>query len=263
MNLEGLIKVAVSVVVFLGSLSVAQAACWERKEYREIEGFSELENKLILSFKDAVTCDAMEGVTVMLGDLEFKTDKRGYVTLSMNGLSKAANLDIPMTVTKEGYTPIKTKLVVAAASVWNKRMLLSPSLAGNSMRFILQWNDEPNDLDLHLEGNGFKVSYRNMRAGGEARLDQDEQKGFGPETITVMNIKQHQHYKLSVVNYSAEAAMDESAKVLVYVGDTLDRVIPLNRSSDKKVEVLEISNGTINQLQVVNNTDQTAALPGW
>jgi len=263
MKLEGLRNSLIAVILLSFFSSFSQAACWERKEYREIEGFSELENKLILSFKDAVSCEAMEGVTVKLGRREYKTDFNGYVSLSMMPFIEIGNANIPMMVSKPGYTTIKTHLKVAATTILNKRMLLSPSLAGNSMRFILQWNEKPRDLDLHLEGNGFHVSYRNMRAGGEAKLDQDEQNGFGPETITVHNIKAEQSYKLSVVNYSGEKGLDESAKVLVYVGDRLDSIISLNRTSDRQVNVLSINNGNIKKLQADNAGAQSNALPGW
>lgn len=243
--------------------SIAQAACWERKEYREIEGFSELDNKLILSFKDAVDCKPLESVSVTLGKLSYITDARGYVSLPMDAFMETANLNIPMSISKLGYASIKTKLKLAAGTVLNKRMLLSPTLAGNSMRFILQWNEEPADLDLHLEGQGFHVSYRNMKAGGEATLDQDEQKGFGPETITLNNVKQNQYYKLSVVNYSADAEMDETAKVLVYIGNRLDRIIPLNETENRNVGILAISGGEINQLQTITPSTQAELIPGW
>lgn len=257
--MKSVVLVGLCFVSFLSS--VTQAACWERKEYREIEGFSELENKLILSFKDAVNCDAINSVNVQLGKMKYKTDSDGYVTLPMGPLM-GGNYDIPMSVSKLGYASIKTTLKVAAGTVLNKRLLLSPSLAGNSMRFILQWNEEPTDLDLHLEGNGFHVSYRNLKAGGEATLDQDEQNGFGPETITLNNVKQNQYYKLSVVNYSADKSMDETAKVLVYVGDRLDSIIPLNETNSRSVDVLEISKGEINKLQTTITT-QTELVPGW
>jgi len=263
MKLEGVRNSLIAVILLSVFSSLSHAACWERKEYREIEGFSELENKLILSFKDAVTCEAMEGATVKLGRREYKTDLNGYVSLSMMPFIEIGNANIPMMVSKSGYTTIKTHLRVAATTILNKRMLLSPTLAGNSMRFILQWNEQPRDLDLHLEGNGFHVSYRNMKAGGEAKLDQDEQNGFGPETITVHNIKAEQNYKLSVVNYSAERGMDESAKVLVYVGDHLDSIIPLNQTSKRQVNVLNISNGNIKKLQADNASAQSNVLPGW
>jgi len=239
--------------------TLAQAACWDKKEYRDIENFSELEDKLILSYKDAVSCEALEGVTIQLGKLEYKTDLNGYVSLPMAPFIEAGNLDMPMKISKNGYTTIKTELKVVAGTVLNKRMLLSPSLSGNSMRFILQWSDEPKDLDLHLQGDGFHVSYRNMKAAGEARLDQDEQEGFGPETITLKNVKRNQTYKVSVVNYSGDASIDENVKVLVYIGDHLDRVIPLSKSSGKKLDVLNISNAEISQL--VNSSG--SAIPGW
>lgn len=256
--------VSFSLICLLSGLcTVSNASCWEKREYREIENFSELDNKLILSFKDAVSCNAIDNAKVKLGKLFYETDSKGYVTLPMMPFIETGNLDLPMEISKTGYTTIKTKLIVAAGTILNKRMLLSPSLSGSSMRFILQWNETPKDLDLHLEGNGFHVSYRNLRAGGEATLDQDTQSGYGPETITLNNVKQGQHYKLSVVNYSGGADIDEAAKVLVYIGDQLDSIISLNKTGSRHIDVLEISSGKINKLQLVDTASQDELIPGW
>ncbi|MDH5517244.1 MAG: hypothetical protein OEY36_05400 [Gammaproteobacteria bacterium] len=257
-----LVKVIVLLVTMMIS-PVLQAACWDKKEYREIENFSELDDKLILSFKDAVSCQIIEGAKVQLGKLVYQTDAKGYVTLPMAPFLQADDLEMPMQVSKQGYTTISTVLKVAAGTVLNKRLLLSPSLAGNSMRFILQWNEQPQDLDLHLTGNGFHVSYRDLRAAGEARLDQDEQSGFGPETITLNNVQQDQQYTVTVVNYSADADIDETAKLLVYVGDRLDRVIPLAETRKTSVDVLKISDARILQLETKQDANQNAYLPGW
>ncbi|MDH5392876.1 MAG: hypothetical protein OEY11_06775 [Gammaproteobacteria bacterium] len=257
-----LIRVAVLFAIVVAA-PLAQAACWDKKEYREIENFSELDDKLILSFKDAVNCEVIEAVTVQLGKLVYKTDSKGYVTLPMAPFLQADNLEMPMKVSKEGYTTIETQLKVAAGTVLNKRLLLSPSLAGNSMRFILQWSEQPQDLDLHLQGNGFHVSYRDMRAGGEATLDQDEQSGFGPETITLNNVTKDQQYKITVVNYSADADIDETAKLLVYVGNRLERVIPLPVTNKTTLDVLTISNANIQLLDTKPALNQNAYLPGW
>jgi len=249
--------------LLLSVSSLAHAACWDKREYRDIENFSELDDKLILSYKDAVSCKALEGVKVQLGKLKYTTDLNGYVSLPMAPFIQAGNLDMPMMISKNGYTTVKTELKVVAGTVLNKRMLLSPSLSGNSMRFILQWNDEPKDLDLHLQGNDFHVSYRHMRAAGEATLDQDEQGGFGPETITLKNVRNNQRYIVSVVNYSGDAAFDESAKVLVYIGDHLDSVIPLTESSQRKIDVLEITNAEIKKLIKSPGATSAAVIPGW
>jgi len=263
MKFFGLDKFFSIIFLLLGVSTLAQAACWDKKEYRDIENFSELDDKLILSYKDAVSCKALDDVKVQLGKLTYKTDLNGYVSLPMAPFIEAGNLDMPMMISKAGYTSVKTELKVVAGTVLNKRMLLSPSLSGNSMRFILQWNDEPKDLDLHLQGSDFHVSYRHMRAAGEAKLDQDEQDGYGPETITLKNVKNNQHYKVSVVNYSGEVAFDENAKVLVYVGDHLDSIIPLYGSSQRKVDVLEISNAEINKLIKAPTAASANVIPGW
>lgn len=259
--MKNFINTGVATLLLLLSVT-AGAACWSQREYRDIENYSELDGQLILSFKDAVTCQALENVNVKLGRLEYKTDLNGYISLPIAPFIEAENLDLPMVVTKHGYTSVKTYLKVVAGTILNKRLLLSPSLAGNSMRFILQWTDEPKDLDLHLQGDGFHVSYRNMRAGGQATLDQDEQEGFGPETITLKSVSRDQRYHVSVVNYSGDASINESAKVLVYVGDKLDRVIPLNETSDRKVNVLDISHAEITALQKPAS-NQNSTIPGW
>lgn len=239
-----------------------QASCWSKKEFREIENFSELDDKLILSYKDAVTCKPVAGAKVQLGRLAYETDSRGYVTLPMDSFLQAGNLDMPMQVVHPAYATIDTELKIAAGTVLNRRLLLSPKLEGNSMRFILQWNDEPADLDLHLKSDDFHVSYRHMKQGGQATLDQDAQHGFGPETITLKNIRGDKSYLLSVVNYSGERALDDFVKVLVYSGDKLSAVIPVGSSSADRVDVLEINQAKV-KLLVSSPSSAVSVLPGW
>lgn len=258
----GLICLLISSTV----LVPAHAACWERKEYRDIENFSELDDKLILSYKDAVSCKALENVEVKLGKLKYHTDIRGYVTLPMAPFIQAGNLEMPMQISKKGYTTIKTELKVAAGTILNKRMLLSPTLTGNSMRFILQWNESPADLDLHLKGNEFHVSYRHKKAANNATLDQDEQDGYGPETITLNNVEENDQYIVSVVNYSGDYALDETVKVLVYLGDQLHSIIPLNETSNRQVDVLKVTDGSIQPLQtesIKSKKIKRVLYPGW
>lgn len=259
-------------VLFFG-FSSASYACWDRKEYRNIEGYSELEDKLILSYKDAVSCAPVDGATVQLGKLVYTTDARGYVSLPMAPFIEAGNLEMPLKISKPGYITIHTDLIVAAGTVLNRRLLLSPEMASRSMRFILQWGDEPKDLDLHLEGDGYHISYRNMRsAGSKARLDQDQTDGYGPETITLEEINPGSSYSLWVDNFSGEEDYLGSEKVLVYTNNQLTDIIPISPTRERRVDVLKIAQSTI-QKQTQKAPVKSAATsdrplthrvyPGW
>lgn len=245
-----------SQIILLSSLfgfsSLLQAACWERAEYRKIEGYAELDNKLILSYKDAVSCEPVDGASVQLGKLVYRTDARGYVKLPMTPFVEANDLEMPLKISKEGYVTVHTDLIVAAGTVLNRRMLLSPTLSGQGMRFILQWNDEPRDLDLHLEGDGYHISYRDMKSSSQARLDQDETDGYGPETITISSVNGSANYKLWVNNYSAESGFTGNEKVLVYAGSKLLHVIPIKPTNSKRVDILEIHNSSLSRIEQKN-----------
>jgi hypothetical protein len=247
-------------LVLLQSAGFAQASCWSKKEFREIENFSELDDKLILSYKDAVTCNPVNGASVQLGKLTYQTDSRGYVTLPMSLFLQAGDQDIPISISHSAFVSVDTDLRLAAGTVLNRRLLLSPKIGGNSMRFILQWNDEPEDMDLHLIGDDLHITYRDMKQSGQASLDQDAQHGWGPETITLKNIQGDKNYLLRVVNYSGEKKIDEQAKVLVYSGDQLLMVVPVGSSSADSVDVLEIKQAKVTALHSVSGA---APLPGW
>jgi len=75
-----------------------------------------------------------------------------------------------------------------------QNFVLSPELtASQEMRLILTWDADPKDLDSYLRGtrddnSTYRLFYNAPDITGEASLDTDEQQGFGPETITVINI---------------------------------------------------------------------------
>lgn len=222
----------------------ALQACWPLQERTEIDGFAELDDVLILSFKDALDCKPVNNARVIIGELDYTTDGRGYVKLPMAPFAAQMDARLAISVTRRGYIPLTTDLVVAAGTVLNRRLVLSPALPPGKVRFVLQWNDQPEDLDLHLKGPDFHISYRNMKnVPNRARLDHDEREGYGPETITLDRILPAGNYGLWVDNYSADAIFAGSEQVFVYVEDRLLRELRLPRTSQRAVQVLQIRQG--------------------
>jgi len=241
----------ISLMLFTG----LSQACWNLKERSNIEGFAELDDVLILSLKDAISCKPLVNVDVMLGELEYKTDSRGYIELPMQPFASQMEASMSLKASKPGYISLSTDLLVEAGTVLNRRLVLSPVLPPGKTRFVLQWADEPEDLDLHLKGPDFHISYRNMKnAPNRARLDVDELEGYGPETITLDRIDARQVYDLSVYNYSNEADFKGVELIYVYSGDRLVKEMRLPANKKRSVQVLQIKNGKFNFLN--KPTDQ-------
>lgn len=225
-------------------IPVVAQACWDLKERTEIDGFAELDEVLILSFKDAVDCKPVTSAKVQIGELDYETNELGYIRLPMAPFSEMMDARAPVKISKQGYITMNTQLEVAAGTVLNRRMILSPALAKGKIRFVLQWDEEPEDLDLHLTGPDFHISYRNMRnVPNKAKLDQDEMQGYGPETITLDKVHTGSGYILWVDNYSNDNRFLGTEQVYIYSGDKLIKSMHLKQTSSRAIKVLEIVNG--------------------
>jgi len=228
-------------VVFLPSIT---QACWPLKERKEIDGFSELDDVLILSFKDAINCKPINDAKVFIDELEYKTNSQGYLKLPMASFFDQMDARTSVRVEKQDYISLSTELIIEAGTVLNRKMVLSPALPPGKVRFVLQWNSEPEDLDLHLKGPEFHISYRHMKsAANKAKLDRDEMYGYGPETITLDRINQSAAYSLWVDNYSDDGDFQGAEEVVIYSGSKMIRKIPLISTSKQAIKVLEINQG--------------------
>jgi hypothetical protein len=244
-------------VVFLCSFFVAatvsfaaECSCWDDHERHEVEGFSEMEGAVVLSFKDAVSCEPISGAEVVLSlpdrDRTVMTGAKGYIVMPERVVDAMGEGIIGIRLSKEGYIPLEIKIPVQAGTIRAKRYLVSKDLPPESYRFVLQWDEQPLDLDLHLvTDDTLHISYRHMRSIPDlARLDRDDMDGLGPETLTLDRIDPTSTYRVFVHNYSGEASMT-GGSVSVYADNKLDRVIPLPETQGRTVDVLMIESGKI------------------
>jgi len=71
-----------------------------------------------------------------------------------------------------------------------------------SIAFVLTWNNDANDVDLHIKDErGGHAYYGQRKLGSGGELLADVTNGFGPEIFSVTNPRAH-HYKLSVHYYN-------------------------------------------------------------
>lgn len=224
------------ILLMIAVLPAAQAGCWTTED-KKIQSEAELDGKAILLFKDAVTCQPVVDATVKLGDQTFQTDFRGSIAFA--SLDSVMDERLKIEVVRDGYIPLQDHVRVEAGVIVNPRYVMSKTLGGDAARFVLTWNAEPIDLDLHLVGNDFHVSFRDKKNHkNEVVLDTDSTEGWGPETITVKRINPGQSYRLYVHNFSNDQPYDKYVKVLVYANGRQERIIRVKPTVERTIQVL-------------------------
>ncbi len=186
--------------------------------------------------KDAVNGSPVEGALISIAGRSDYSDTQGNYSIS-DVPAGALNADfsatpewgvVPLTVqftdlsgygnqslscSKAGYTTYEDDHVsVPPGAPLTYNISLSPQLAAGEMRFVLNWGASPPDLDIHLltpsiEGNTYHVYWDDMGHADQppyATLDNDEIGGFGPETITIVQMFDGT-YRVYVLQYDEDA----------------------------------------------------------
>lgn len=234
------------VLTLVAASGWSQAGFWTGQELSD-QAFQELDGNTLLLFKDAVTAKPVAGAAVTIADSTLSTDARGAVLFK--GLAEVTDQDIPIHIESKGYIPLDDVLRVRLGTVINPRFALSADLPPNQARFVLEWDKQPVDLDAWLYGPGFTVSYRATRnSAGNATLDRDARNGYGPETLTLQNIRPDQTYLFSVQNYSKEKPMT-NVRIALYLNGRLAKRIWISAAGAPRVDVIRIAGGQVEYLE--------------
>lgn len=161
------------------------------------------------------------------------TDSRGYYAFTN---VPAGNYTVQ--ASGDNYNTIFFSVIsIGGQSTAFQNATITPLLAANEIRIILNWGSTPDDLDSHLTGPSdnserFHIFYpfADTNEGSPwptfVRLDLDDIDEYGPETTTIY----HQiggRYRFSVHDYSnrnssySYALSNSSAQVRVYRGSEL------------------------------------------
>lgn len=244
MSISPLFKSILVGVFYITSTSLS--ACWNMMELADIEGTAELDDKFIISLKDAVSCQPVTDAAVTIGRVKLTSDHNGFISLPTKPFANIMDDRITMKVERSGYITLKTDLLIQVGTIMNRRQTMSRQLPLENIRFVLSWDQQPSDLDLHLQGDNFHISYRNMRSyPNMARLDRDAREGYGPETITLKRALPNQSYSVSVDNFSGESMSAGSGKLSIYAKNRLKREITLPSLSSGLHRLLTIRDGKL------------------
>ncbi len=168
-------------------------------------------------------------------------------------------------ISKDGYITNYVNVTAIGGMEVVKQLLLSPNLAEGEMRIVLEWGSTPRDLDSHLVGptnNGgqFHVYYGNSNYYEDgvvhAELDIDDVTSYGPETITIHNVKEgiYQYYVHDYSNRWSSGSSEmsnSSAKVKVFTKDGFREFDIQPNQIGTKWNVLNIEDGTIKPVNTI------------
>lgn len=172
-----------------------------------------------LRFLNALDGSPIKGATIDISGIgEFTTDVQGKIKFPRN----IEDGFIEVSFEADGYISTSLAIEVIVGTIFNNRISVSPVMAMEWVRIVLDWGRNPKDLDAHFEKSGqYHVSFRNMKTAhdGICRLDRDDTQGFGPETITVKTIESEGNYEYWVHDYTNLA--DDNSKQLSKSGATV------------------------------------------
>ncbi|MBT5530051.1 MAG: hypothetical protein HOI47_31615 [Candidatus Scalindua sp.] len=187
------------------------------------DAFSEIEGELSLYFFNALDGAPIENAEVVMNDIgSFNTDADGKIQFK---IPEDAFAQIPVSVRKEGFANTDFTLRLQAGTLFLNRFSISPSIPLEHIRLVLDWGENPSDLDAHfVKHNGYHISYRFKKetTDGVAMLDRDDTNGFGPETITVTSMDVTGDYDYYIHDYSNNSSNNSNelsksrAEVKVY-----------------------------------------------
>ncbi len=189
------------ILAAIGFINCSYAQVEKMRERLEDETTAMEEGKLTLHFINALDGEPVKDATVEIKDIgSFTTDARGRILFYIpeDGV-------YDMHFEKEGFIPTDLIFEVILQTIFYNRFSVSPVVDIGSIRIVLDWDKKPEDLDAHLKKiNGYHISYRDNTSSsdGKATLDRDDQDGWGPETITILDLDDQAEYEYFVKDYT-------------------------------------------------------------
>ena len=144
--------------------------------------------------------------TLANADFVFTTDESGII--EMVGMPYGI---FDVVVRANGFTTrLLYNINVTPGYFELPQITLVQQVLEGSVRIVLNWGENPWDLDSHLtgpmeDGTRFHMYYMNQEpAGSLVNLDVDDTDSYGPETTTLLTLRDG-IYRFSIFNYSEQS----------------------------------------------------------
>lgn len=228
-----------------------------REQLDDVE--AEKDGMLTLRFYNALDGEPIPEANIFIqGYGDFTTDLEGKVRFESPGEDGR----YPFRFSKEGFITTEDVFEIIGGTIFYYRYTQSPSINIGTYRIVLEWDNKPDDLDAHLEKPGeYHISYRRMLSSndGKARLDRDDQDGFGPETITIEDLDDQGEYEFWVFDYTnqdkkgSKSLSKSKARVKVYGEGQLLQSFQVEPKKDGNTWIVfRIVNGQVIPVNEIN-----------
>lgn len=249
--------------LFLFLLSMPAGAQNKIEKEKIQDAFKEAETgNLSMHFFDALSgAPVKEGKVVIEKAGEFVTDFEGVAEFPAppeDGYLKV-KFEHPNYVTSE------FRIEIMAGTIFFNRFSVSPRMPAGSLRVVVDWGEDPRDLDAHfVKSGGYHISFRKMvvAADGSAKLDRDDTDGNGPETVTANSVDANATYTYFVHDFSNMSRVDSrklsesKATVKVFNNNRLSGVYEVPRDKAGTYwEVFRIVNGMVQEVNEIKNSE--------
>ena len=214
---------------------------------------------------NAINGYSISNATVTINDMEAITNENGVYTIYTEIISG----EYIVNTSSDLFCPYNGTFQIPDAyesNIFIFNFSLSPIPEAGEIRMVLNWGEEPPDLDSHLktpqiESQEFHIYYANRGSSDSApyaTLDYDVVTGYGPETMT---IKQSftGNYIYYIYQYSSSGSLNESGgSIQIYnspdcSGETI--YVP-DQGNGRYWYVCDI-NGDTGEITVINQIQET------
>lgn len=221
--------------------------------------------------KNALTGQAVSGVKIEFRKDWNNTSVGPVVKTVYTNTSGWYSLELQLgnytaTISKEGFVTTSFNIVVLKQRKPQQNSTISPFVSGETWQIVLEWGENPRDLDSHVvgtlsNGSSFHTYYSRKSAwenGIEVcNLDVDDRYSYGPETITLKATNTTPYYYY-VYNYAGTGTLATSgAKVTVLKGGSKVATynVPVNQGSGRYWNIFAIVDGRL----IIKNTVTSSA----
>lgn len=201
-----------------------------------------------LTIKDSDTGEPVPEADVSIDEKwQMKSDSAGQVPIPAEIEDGVHTLQVSKAgqyIQTEGELTLDDGKVVSAPQI-----SLPKEVDYKRIKIVLDWGEEPSDLDAHLYGRNAHVYFNNQRASN-MELDRDDTSSYGPETHTIKEPAPNDVYKYYVHNYSDNDMPTNSrlsnseAQVKVYIDNELKKTFTITPNQEGIIwHVFDIVNG--------------------